>query len=869
MNSHLRTILAILGKDLHGLLPLVLLTLVVFAVQPVIANLDLESVSEFWIAVQMNFYWLGYAIATFLMLSVIQLDPANSLEHDWLTRPIARRDWLLAKLLFLTLTIWLPIVITRLIANLGNDYGFSISLAYAVTIENPAGLLPVPLFFMVALLTSTLRKALFVFFLVFMIFIAPAWDVTRPVFHILGIDLGTDYSGMMWLQSVPMAAIGIVACGLVYWLLYCRRMLQAANIAFSIAVLLLFFTAYTPVSIYGWEQAIALHRAMINQPHEAALEADVQLEHATACFPAAPVDGGAVTEAGNAVLVQAGLYPEIVDRAGNGAVVFAAAVRARNPLFEWVTPSTISRGVAVDWRIDRIRVQAHLVTDSNPDGVALIRSNQSLNRFAPNASVATDYWLIPGSALESLVSDPTTQLVLDYDLALLQPTSYELPTDGHRHQFPQLGSCRATVDDRANTIDVECVKPGSQPALVSAALVGLPSSRVDNLYRASYRADWIEAISRERYELTLQNPDLVDSSVILLTAFEAERILHRQLVSPGLFGGPASICPSPMDEQFAAIEQSSWSDDSPHQVSSVAVERGVRVEVLDWRSDNDGDRPLLFLLPGLGATGHSYDELAPKLAEKYDVVAMTRRGTGDSGKPDHGYHIQRLAEDVIQVLDTLNIESPILVGHSIAGEELSYLGAHHPDRIAGLVYLDAAYDRTRNSPEQRAQNARLPTKPAPRPAEFVSYEAAAQYQLRTGGTTRNIPEGEIMASYDFNTGAIRHDSLYLDAISMGLQAPEYDSIPLPALGIFAVSSSADSEMEAWYDPTDPEIRDVVARQFETGKRFQEEQIARFSNGIKNSQVLVLEDADHWIFVSNEQDVLNAIDNFVAGLNSGN
>jgi len=45
------------------------------------------------------------------------------------------------------------------------------------------------------------------------------------------------------------------------------------------------------------------------------------------------------------------------------------------------------------------------------------------------------------------------------------------------------------------------------------------------------------------------------------------------------------------------------------------------------------------------------------------------------------------------VLDWLQLNQPVLVGHSVAGDELTTL-ARHSDRIGGLVYLDAAYDRS-------------------------------------------------------------------------------------------------------------------------------------------------------------------------------
>jgi len=330
----------------------------------------------------------------------------------------------------------------------------------------------------------------------------------------------------------------------------------------------------------------------------------------------------------------------------------------------------------------------------------------------------------------------------------------------------------------------------------------------------------------------------------------------------GLLGDESSLCPLPTTEQFADIERSNWSDKSPHEISSVAVERGVRVEVLDWRNGTHPDAPTLMLLPGLGATVHSYDDLAPRLAEHYNVVGMTRRGMGASSKPDFGYDIARLSEDVVQVVNTLGLEQPILVGHSIGGEELSYLGAHHADRFSGLIYLDAAYDRTGSvDREYRQLLASLPASPPPRPAEFVSYASAQNYARRLG-QSRLIPEGELMASYDFSTGQMRHSERYLDAITMGLQAPDYKNITLPALGIFAVPGSPAFLMEPWYAANDPVVQATVAGLYRHERKIKEEAIARFDSELPDSTVVELENAQHWIFVSHEQAVLDAMIEFI-------
>ena len=99
----------------------------------------------------------------------------------------------------------------------------------------------------------------------------------------------------------------------------------------------------------------------------------------------------------------------------------------------------------------------------------------------------------------------------------------------------------------------------------------------------------------------------------------------------------------------------------------------------------------LFCWPGLATTPTSSIGSRLKLAARYHVFGITRRGFGASSAPATGYCADRLGEDVVAVMNGLKIDRPVLIGHSLAGEELSYVGSRHPKEIAGLVYLDAGY----------------------------------------------------------------------------------------------------------------------------------------------------------------------------------
>ena len=119
-------------------------------------------------------------------------------------------------------------------------------------------------------------------------------------------------------------------------------------------------------------------------------------------------------------------------------------------------------------------------------------------------------------------------------------------------------------------------------------------------------------------------------------------------------------------------------DPSPHGVRFVAVDGNVRLEVLDWGGSG---RPVI-LLAGGGNTAHVFDEFAPRLTTYCHVYGITRRGFGASGFSVPAHAVERLRDDVLAVIDALHIDRAVLVGHSIAGAELSAVASSAPDRVS-------------------------------------------------------------------------------------------------------------------------------------------------------------------------------------------
>lgn len=263
--------------------------------------------------------------------------------------------------------------------------------------------------------------------------------------------------------------------------------------------------------------------------------------------------------------------------------------------------------------------------------------------------------------------------------------------------------------------------------------------------------------------------------------------------------------PLPLDLE-RATEESSWRRDrTPHKIQFVTVEDNVKLEVVAW----GGSGRALILLAGGNNTAHSFDRFAPKLATAYRVYGITRRGSGISSAPPPtraNYAADRLGDDVLAVIAALKIDRPILVGHSLAGEELSSVGSRHPEKVSGLIYLDAGYSYAYD----------------PSPPEPSSPQ----------------PRGQI--------------TTVSEAIRAGMQ--KYTRIDVPILAIYALPHErgiTDTAKRAEADASDVAFQGAMAKAFE--------------KGLPSARVVWLAHADHYVFRSNEADVLREMNAFIGGL----
>lgn len=335
---------------------------------------------------------------------------------------------------------------------------------------------------------------------------------------------------------------------------------------------------------------------------------------------------------------------------------------------------------------------------------------------------------------------------------------------------------------------------------------------------------------------------------------------------------PGTPVPAPQPLAFARpTAATAWRDTAPHRTRRVAVTPDVRLEVLDYGGSG---RPVV-LLTGAGDNAHVFDQFAPKLAARYHVYAVTRRGFAPSSVPTAGYQADSLADDVLAVLDSLGLTGaarPVLVGHSIAGQELSSIGARRPERVAGLVYLDAGYPYAFYDPAQDNATIVIPAVQRKLATVFdrwapLSYAERAAMLRELADTALPVLQRDLRAwakALDAAPGAtVRPAGLRRDPVAAALYAgaQPYTRIGGPVLAVYAAprprppaAVAGDSAARARADSAS--LAGVLP------------QITAFRRGVPQARVVRIAYATHYVFRSHEADVLREVRAFVDALPPG-
>jgi pimeloyl-ACP methyl ester carboxylesterase len=133
-------------------------------------------------------------------------------------------------------------------------------------------------------------------------------------------------------------------------------------------------------------------------------------------------------------------------------------------------------------------------------------------------------------------------------------------------------------------------------------------------------------------------------------------------------------------EEVKLVPYANWESNS-------VKSNGIRIHY--WRTGGVG-KPVMIMAHGVTDYGLSWASLAAKFQADYDVIMYDARGHGFSEKPEGPYSLEAHVEDLIGLIKALEIEKPILIGHSMGSGTVALAGATYPDLPRAIIMEDPA-----------------------------------------------------------------------------------------------------------------------------------------------------------------------------------
>ena len=122
----------------------------------------------------------------------------------------------------------------------------------------------------------------------------------------------------------------------------------------------------------------------------------------------------------------------------------------------------------------------------------------------------------------------------------------------------------------------------------------------------------------------------------------------------------------------------------PGDVGHVTTSDGVSLYYLEAGSG----KPIL-MIPGWSQTAEQFKHQITGLSDRYRVIAVDMRGHGEFEKPEFGYKISRLAKDVHDMIDALDLDEVNILGHSMGSSVIwNYYDLFGPERLSKLLLID-------------------------------------------------------------------------------------------------------------------------------------------------------------------------------------
>ena len=307
-------------------------------------------------------------------------------------------------------------------------------------------------------------------------------------------------------------------------------------------------------------------------------------------------------------------------------------------------------------------------------------------------------------------------------------------------------------------------------------------------------------------------------------------------------------------------------DRSPHRSDFVHV-NGINLHYLDWGGNGD----VLLFLAGMGCNAHIFNHLAQRFIDKFHVLALTRRGHGESDHPKTGFDVDTLTEDIHQFLDALGIEKVILAGHSFANVELSHFNALHPERVHKLIFLDSAYNRA--SPSYKEMVEKSPWRQIEPPGLDVDYYSPEEYfaAMKRAYPSFTLIWTEAMEEQSRHEVTTTAEGKIVDRMSEAVNKAlmdtmtgyelEDEKIKVPTLAFYVLSKGLNTISDDWMtEEQKAELRQHVETRENDWTR---ESIDLFRRNVPHARIIEIPEGHHYCFIEQEELVYEEMRKFLS------
>jgi pimeloyl-ACP methyl ester carboxylesterase len=137
------------------------------------------------------------------------------------------------------------------------------------------------------------------------------------------------------------------------------------------------------------------------------------------------------------------------------------------------------------------------------------------------------------------------------------------------------------------------------------------------------------------------------------------------------------------------------------------TKRSIRVNGITLAYEEQGAGRPVVLLHGFCGSSRYWERVVPLLADRFRVITPDLRGHGESEAPEGVCSMEAFAGDIVGLLDALDLEQAVVLGHSLGGYVTLALAEAYPERLSGFGLIHStAFPDTEEGKKNRENGIR-------------------------------------------------------------------------------------------------------------------------------------------------------------------